>query len=83
MDNVKKFDSTSNAVEEFKTFVASIPKQIEFDEVATKKKSAPKVDEEKYADADEESVEIYKQAKALAKKENISFKDALLKIKEI
>jgi predicted nucleic acid-binding protein len=48
-----------------------------------RKKSTPKVDEEKYADADEESVEIYKQAKALAKKENISFKDALLKIKEI
>ncbi len=83
LDNVKKFNEASNSIEDFKSFVTAIPKQIEFAEVATKKKSAPKVDEEKYADADEESVEIYKQAKALAKKENISFKDALLKIKEI
>jgi predicted nucleic acid-binding protein len=41
------------------------------------------ISKEKCTFADEESVEIYKQAKALAKKENISFKDALLKIKEI
>jgi len=83
LDNVKKFDEASNSIEDFKTLITAMPKQIEFGEVATKKKSTTKVDEEKYADADEESVEIYKQAKALAKKENISFKDALLKIKEI
>jgi len=83
LDNVKKFDEASNSIEDFKTLITAMPKQIEFSEVATKKKSTTKVDEEKYADADEESVEIYKQAKALAKKENISFKDALLKIKEI
>ena len=83
LDNVKKFNEASNGIEDFKSFITTLPKQIEFGEVATKKKSTPKVDEEKYADADEESVEIYKQAKALAKKENISFKDALLKIKEI
>lgn len=83
LDNVKKFDDASNSIEDFKTLITAMPKQIEFSEVATKKKSTTKVDEEKYADADEESVEIYKQAKALAKKENISFKDALLKIKEI
>ncbi len=83
LDNVKKFNEASNGIEDFKSFITALPKQIEFGEVATKKKSTPKVDEEKYADADEESVEIYKQAKALAKKENISFKDALLKIKEI
>jgi len=83
LDNVKKFDDASNSIHDFKTLITAMPKQIEFSEVATKKKSTTKVDEEKYADADEESVEIYKQAKALAKKENISFKDALLKIKEI
>jgi len=83
LDNVKKFDDASNSIEDFKTLITAMPKQIEFSEVATKKKLTTKVDEEKYADADEESVEIYKQAKALAKKENISFKDALLKIKEI
>ena len=83
LDNVKKFDDASNSIEDFKTLITAMPKQIEFSEVATKKKSTTKVDEEKYADADEDSVEIYKQAKALAKKENISFRDALLKIKEI
>ena len=40
-------------------------------------------DELKYADADEESVEIFNQAQTIAKEENISFKEALLKIKEV
>lgn len=81
LDNVKKFDSTSNAVEDFKTFVASLPKQIEFEEVATKKKATtPTADHDEFADASEESLEIYKEASALAEKENIDFKDALLKL---
>lgn len=81
LDNVKKFDSASNAVENFKTFVASLPKQIEFDEVATKKKATtPTADHDEFADASEESLEIYNEATALAAKENIDFKDALLKI---
>lgn len=82
LDNVKKFDSTSNAVEDFKTFVASLPKQIEFDEVATKKKATttPAAEHDEFADASEESLEIYKEASALAAKENIDFKDALLKL---
>ncbi|MCI1273798.1 MAG: hypothetical protein LKG27_05115 [Clostridiaceae bacterium] len=83
LDNVKKFDESSNSIESFKTFISALPKQIEFQEIATKQKSTPNVDIEKYADADEKSVEIYKQATAIAEKENISFKDALLKIKEI
>src|SRR5574344_1736834 len=64
LDNVKKFDSTSNAVEDFKTFVASIPKQIEFDEVATKKKATttPTADHDEFADASEESLEIFNEA---------------------
>ena len=82
LDNVKKFDSTSNAVEDFKTFVASLPKQIEFDEVATKKKATttPTADHDEFADASEESLEIFNEATALAQKEGIDFKDALLKL---
>jgi len=82
LDNVKKFDESSNSVEEFKSFISALPKQVEFDEIA--KKSVKKSDAEiKYADADEESLEIYKQATAIAEKEQISFKEALLKIKEV
>lgn len=82
LDNVKKFDSASNAVDDFKTFVASLPKQIEFDEVATKKKATttPTAEHDEFADASEESLEIYNEATALAAKENIDFKDALLKL---
>ena len=82
LDNVKKFDSTSSAVDDFKTFVASLPKQIEFEEVATKKKATttPTADHDEFADASEESLEIYNEATALATKENIVFKDALLKL---
>ena len=82
LDNVKKFDSTSNAVDDFKTFVASLPKQIEFDEFATKKKATttPTADHDEFADASEESLEIFNEATALAEKENIDFKDALLKL---
>lgn len=82
LDNVKKFNSASNAVEDFKTFVASLPKQVEFDEVATKKKATttPTADHDEFADASEESLEIFNEATALAAKENIDFKDALLKL---
>ena len=81
LDNVKKFDSTSNAVEDFKTFVASLPKQIEFEEVATKKKATTQTaDHDEFADASEESLEIFNEATALAQKEGIDFKDALLKL---
>lgn len=80
LDNLKKFDESPNSVELFKSFIVSLPKQIEFNEIA-KKKPIVKVDAEKYADADEESLEIYKEAAALAEQEKISFRDALLKIK--
>ena len=81
LDNLKKFDSTSNSVEDFKTFVSSLPKQIEFEEVATKKKATtPKAEHDEFADASEESLEIFNEAQALAEKENIDFKDALLKL---
>ena len=59
--------------------------ETDFDEVAKKKSTTPKTEDEelKYADADEESLEIFKQAKSLAESKNISFKEALLQIKEI
>lgn len=83
LDNIKKFDATSDSIDTFKSFISALPKQVEFDEIA-KKKTTKKEDEAlKYADADEESLEIFKEAKALAEAENITFKDALLKIKEI
>lgn len=82
LDNVKKFDETSDSINKFKTFISALPKQIEFDEIAKKKATKPSVDVEKYAEADEESLEIYKEATALAEKEKISFRDALLKIKK-
>lgn len=83
LDNIKKFDATSDSIDTFKSFISALPKQVEFDEIA-KKKATKKEDEAlKYADADEESLEIFREAKALAEAENITFKDALLKIKEI
>ena len=83
LDNIKKFDATSDSIDSFKSFISALPKQVEFDEIA-KKKATKKEDEAlKYADADEESLEIFREAKALAEAENITFKDALLKIKEI
>lgn len=83
LDNIKKFDATFDSIDTFKSFISALPKQVEFDEIA-KKKATKKEDEAlKYADADEESLEIFREAKALAEAENITFKDALLKIKEI
>lgn len=82
LDNVKKFGEDSTVVTDFKSFIESLPNQITFGEIATKNKQpkGQKVDVEKFANADEESLEVFKEAKALAEKENISFKDALLKL---
>lgn len=80
LDNVKKFDESSNSIDKFKEFIQALPKQVEFDEVAKKDKSCkpPKVDE--FEDASEESLEIYKEAKTLAEAEKIDFKEALLRV---
>ncbi len=83
LDNVKKFDESSNSIEQFKTFICALPKQVEFDEIAQKNSKKKSEDELKYADADEESLEIFKQAQSIAQEENISFREALLKIKEV
>lgn len=81
LDNIKKFGEDSQVVNDFKAFIESLPNQVTYKEIATKKEQASSNDEaEKFADADEESLEIFKEAKALAQKENIAFKDALLKL---
>ena len=53
-----------------------------YQELATKEKQADatSTEEDKFANADEDSLEIFKEAKALAAKEQISFRDALLKL---
>ena len=82
LDNVKKFGEDSQIVNEFKTFIESLPKQVTFEETATKDKlpSHQKDKTQKFANADEDSLEIFNEAQALAEKENISFRDALLKL---
>ncbi len=82
LDNVQKFGEDSTAVIDFKSFIESLPPQIKFGETATKDKipNLQKDEAEKFANADEDSLEIFKEAKALAEKENISFRDALLKL---
>lgn len=80
LDNVQKFGEDSTVVHDFKSFIESLPPQITFNETATKDKQSTKNDVEKFANADEDSLEIFKEAKALSEKENISFRDALLKL---
>lgn len=82
LDNVQKFGEDSTVVIDFKSFIESLPPQIKFGETATKDKQAGSQndDVQKFANADEESLEIFKEAKALAEKENLSFRDALLKL---
>lgn len=82
LDNVQKFGEDSTVVTDFKSFIESLKPQITFGETATKDKQAGSQndDVQKFANADEESLEIFKEAKALAEKENISFRDALLKL---
>lgn len=82
LDNVQKFGEDSTVITDFKSFIESLPPQIKFGETATKDKQAGSQndDVQKFANADEESLEIFKEAKALAEKEKISFRDALLKL---
>jgi len=81
IDNVQKFGEDSTVISDFKSFIESLPPQISFGETATKdKQTETNEDTAKFANADEDSLEVFKEAKALAAKENISFKDALLKL---
>nr|DAV13646.1 MAG TPA: hypothetical protein [Caudoviricetes sp.] len=82
LDNVKKFGEDSAVITDFKSFIESLPNQIKYGELATKEKQVDPTDEdvEKFANADEDSLQVFKEAKALAAKNNISFKEALLKL---
>jgi len=80
LDSVPQFKEDENPIEEFKEFIKSLPKQVEFGEFATKDKQKSEADFVDFAGADEDSLEIYKEAKVLSEKEQIPFKDALLKI---
>ena len=82
LDNVQKFGEASPVINDFKSFIESLPKQVTFDEIASKNKQSSLVKDEviPFANADEDSLEVFKEAKALAEKENISFRDALLKL---
>lgn len=81
LDNVKKFGEDSAVITDFKFFLESLPNQISFKEIATKENHADSNAEvDKFSNADEESLQIFKEAKSLAAKENISFKEALLKL---
>lgn len=81
LDSVKKFGEDSTVINDFKSFIESLPTQITFGETATKEKQFTKTDgAEKFANADEDSLEIFKEAKTLSEKEGISFREALLKL---
>jgi len=82
LDNVKKFDE-SDYMEEFKQFITTFPKQYNNFEVVTKSrlKNNYKV-VEGFLNADEDSLAVYNEAKQTAERDNISFKDALLKLYE-
>ena len=69
--------------QDFKEFIKSIPKNFEFDTIAsTKKQFKENNDSLKFSNASEDSIGIYKEAKKLAERDKISFKDALLKLYE-
>lgn len=81
LDNVKTFDEKSDALDDFKSFISTLPKQVEFEEIAKKGKGCkPPKEVDEFEDASEESLEIYKEAKTLAEAEKIDFKEALLKV---
>lgn len=81
LDSVPQFKQEDNSVEKFKELLKSLPKQVEFDEIATKSKhNNANPDVVDFENASDESIEIYKEAKSLSEKENIPFKDALLKL---
>ena len=79
LDSVKKFDE-SDCIEDFKQFLKTFPKQVEFTEIA--KGKSPEKDFSKYSNASEDSINIYQEAMQLSERDKISFKDALLKLYE-
>ncbi len=70
-------------VEKFKAFLSSLPKQVEFGEVATKGKAAEGKGKDKSHDfsgkVDAERLELHDKAMEFVEKEGISYRDALNK----
>jgi TolA-binding protein len=81
LDTIPCFEEENQAISSLKELVKSLPKQVVFEELATKTNQAlSEPDMSKFENASEESLTLYKEAKALSETENISFRDALLKI---
>lgn len=81
LDSMPNFEENADPVDEFRTLIKSLPKQVVFEELATKTNQASKEpDMSQFENASEESLTLYKEAKAISETENISFRDALLKI---
>ena len=81
LDNIKQFGEDSSVIKDFKSFIESLHPQVAFGETAVKSKQiSVKAESDKFSDADEESLAIFQEAKNLAEKENITFKEALLKL---
>lgn len=81
LDTLTCFGEETSPIDNFKELIKSLPKQVVFEEVATKdKQNKENTNITEFTDATDDSLTIYKEAKALAEKENISFRDALLKL---
>lgn len=85
LDSVPHFsESDTDPVAAFQELIKSLPKQVELGEIATKEDGYPQDDEsDTFENASEESIAMFKEAKALAAKDNIDFKSALLKINKV
>jgi len=81
LDTIPCFEEENQAINSLKELVKSLPKQVVFEELATKTNQAVSdPDISHFENASEESLALYKEAKTLSETENISFRDALLKI---
>lgn len=81
LDAITCFGEENTSIDGLKELIKSLPKQVIFEEIATKDKQDKTEPETlEFTDASEESLQIYNEAKALSEKENISFRDALLKV---
>ncbi len=83
-DNKNLFseDSKETKLEWFKNFLETLPKIVEFGEIATKDKDINGIKSQDFSgkNVDEERLEKYEKAKAIAKEKKISFVDALEQI---
>jgi len=81
LDSITCFGEENSSIDKLKELIKSLPKQVVFEEIATKNKQDKTEPETlEFIDASEESLQIYNDAKALSEKEKISFREALLKV---